>query len=237
MIVDSKNKMKFVKHNFTPVKNMLLTKRSKAETHLKELLIKANIYFVREKGNYKYNTRWCYYDFFLPYYRIYIEIDGGSHNNDKQKAIDKEKTQIIKNKQRFLVRLTNDEVLAMNNFSINEIIDKLAVQLKTKRHPNRDYKARYFKNLGRNYQQSIIDMTRSANFDIDETKEVYLYDHYIGNYFCFKNIYEAKLNTQQSINEIYTLLDNFEYKKNANRRYVFSWTLKECENNVATVYY
>lgn len=32
MIVDSKNKMKFVKHNFTPVKNMLLTKRSKAVT-------------------------------------------------------------------------------------------------------------------------------------------------------------------------------------------------------------
>lgn len=237
MIVDNKSKMKFVKHNFTPVKNMLLTKHSDAETHFKELLTKANIYFVREKGNYKYNTRWCYYDFFLPYYRIYIEIDGESHNNEKQKAIDNEKKRIIQNKQRFLVRLTNDEVLAMDKFSIDAIIDKLAVQLKTKRHPNRDYKARYFKNLGRNYQQSMMDMKLSANFDIDETKKVYLYDHYIGNYFCFNNICEAKLNTQQSINEIYTLLDNFEYKKSATRRYVYGWTLQECENNVAKVYY
>lgn len=191
---------------------------------------------MREKGNYKYNTRWCYYDFFLPYYRIYIEVDGESHNNDKQKAIDKEKMQIIKNKQRFLVRLTNDEVLAMNNFSIDEIIDKLAVQLKTRRHPNRDYKGRYFKNLGRNYQQSIVDMKKSAKFDIDETKAVYLYDHHIGNYFCFNNIYEAKLNTQLSINDIFNLLNDFEYKRCSYRRYVFGWTLDECKNNVAKVY-
>lgn len=57
------------------------------------------------------------------------------------------------------------------------------------------------------------------------------------NIFCFKNIFEAKLNTELSINAIYRLLNDFDYKKSSNRRFVFGWTLEECENNVAKVYY
>lgn len=237
MIVDSEGKMKFVRHNFTPIKNKLLNKNSDAEMHFQSLLTKANLYFVREKGNYKYNTRWCYYDFYLPYYRIYIEIDGYSHNTQEQKEIDKEKHKLVKNKQKFLVRFTNEEVLNMDGITIEDIIDKLSIQLKTRKHPRRDYKSKYFKNLNRNYEQSIRDMKLSSKFEIDENKEIFMYDNFSGNYFRFKNIYEAKMNVQMSINDIYKLLNGFEYKKNANRRYVFSWTLKECENNVATVYY
>lgn len=236
MIVDSEGKMKFVRHNFTPIKNKLLNKNSDAEMHFQSLLTKANLYFVREKGNYKYNTRWCYYDFYLPYYRIYIEIDGYSHNTQEQKEIDKEKHKLVKNKQKFLVRFTNEEVLNMDGITIEDIIDKLSIQLKTRKHPRRDYKSKYFKNLNRNYEQSIRDMKLSSKFEIDENKEIFMYDNFSGNYFRFKNIYEAKMNVQMSINDIYKLLNGFEYKKNANRRYVFSWTLKECESNVRKVY-
>ena len=237
MIVDNYGKMKFVRHNFTPVKNKLLNKHSDAETHFVEMLTLAGIYFVREKGNYKYNTRWCYYDFYLPFYRIYIEIDGSSHNNDEQKIIDDDKNRLVKNKQMFMARFSNEEVMSMNEITINTIIDRVALSLKTKRHPHRDYRKRYFDNLERNYLQSVSDMRNSANFSIDEGKKVYLYDHYIGEYFCFKNIFEAKLNTELSINAIYILLNDFNYKKSSNRRFVFGWTLEECENNVAKVYY
>lgn len=237
MIVDSKNKMEFVKRRFTPIKNQLLNKHSDAESHFKALLTNANIYFVREKGNYKYNTRWCYYDFFLPFYRIYIEVDGISHNTQEQKIIDKEKEKIIRSKQRFLVRFSNEEVLNMDSITIDDIINKLAEQMRTGRHPNKDYKSKYFNNLERNYKQSILDMNRTANFTIDENKAVYLYDHTIGNYFCFDNIYEAKMNVQMSINEIHELLNEYNYKKCQSRRYVFGWTLSECENNVSKVYY
>ena len=56
MIVNSESEMKFVNHNFTNVKHKLLNKHSNAENHFKDLLTKANIYFVREKCNYKKNA-------------------------------------------------------------------------------------------------------------------------------------------------------------------------------------
>lgn len=237
MIVDSQNKMNFVKKNFTPVKNLLLNKNSVAENHFKDLLTKANLYFVREKCNFKYNSRWCYFDFYLPFYRIYIEIDGDSHNNEGQKKIDEQKKDIAKRKQRFLARFTNEEILAMDKIDVETIIDRVALQLKTKRHPKRDYHKQYYQNFKRNYADSIDDMKKTTKFVAFDDAEVFLYDHYIGNYFCFKNIFEAKMNTQLSINEIFELLNDYEYKKSGNRRFVFGWTLQECENNVAKVYY
>lgn len=75
------------------------------------MLIDANIYFTREKGNYRIGTRWCYYDFFVPYWRMYFELDGHSHDSKEQKEIDFEKDRIIRNKQRFICRISNDYVL------------------------------------------------------------------------------------------------------------------------------
>ena len=91
MKVQTKNQMDYVKHNFIPIKNKLLNKYSPAETHFEQLLLDAHIYFRREKCNFKYDTRWSYFDYYLPYYKIYIEIDGASHNTEEQKKIDKEK--------------------------------------------------------------------------------------------------------------------------------------------------
>lgn len=238
MIVDSFGKMKFVRHNFTPTKNMLLNKKSDAESHFFRLLSDANIYFVREKGNYKYNTRWCYFDFYLPFWRIYIEIDGKNHESEEQRHIDAEKAHIISKKCRWLVRFTNEEVLAMESITTDAIIDKLAHQLRSKKHKNPEYhKERYYSNLRYNIHQGAEDMLRDAKFEIDKGKKVYLYDNFSGNYFEFKNIMEAKMNVQMSVNEIYDLLENHEYKRCSYRRYVFGWTLEECENNVAKVYY
>ena len=79
MKVNKKN-IGYVRHSFTPVKNKLLNKNSKTESKFEQMLIDANIYFTREKGNYKIGTRWCYYDFFVPYWRMYFELDGSSHN-------------------------------------------------------------------------------------------------------------------------------------------------------------
>ena len=237
MIVNSESEMKFVNHNFTNVKHKLLNKHSNAENHFKDLLTKANIYFVREKCNYKKNTRWCYYDFYIPILEVYIEIDGKSHDSYEQKNIDKEKEQIVKSRQKFLIRYTNEEVLSMDNISIDDIIEKASQTMRTKKHPHRNYMEIFQKRMDFRINQSIKDMKHGCFFDVDESKEVYMYDHYIGNYFCFKNIYYAKLNTQLSINDIYVLLNGFEYKKSPLRKFVFGWTLYECENNVAKVYY
>ena len=110
MKVDYSN-IGFVRRNFTPVKNKLLNKSSQTESKFEKMLIDANIYFTREKCNYRIGSRWCYYDFFVPYWRLYFELDGGSHNNAEQKEIDTEKDCIVRNKQRFICRISNDYVL------------------------------------------------------------------------------------------------------------------------------
>lgn len=237
MKVDTPSKMKYVKRNFTPVKNKLLNKVSNAESHFEKLLINSPIYFFREKGNFRWDTRWCYYDFYIPYYRLYIEIDGKEHNLPEKVLIDNEKKALVRDNHYYLVRFTNEEVLDLDAIDIMEIIDKLCQQMANPKNPNEDLKGKFFRTLKWNRKKAIDDMIRDAVFDVDKSKKVYLYDHRIGEYFEFKNIIHAKLNTQLSVNHIYKLLNGFEYKKSAIRRYVFGWSLDECENNVAKVYY
>ena len=76
MIVKNQKYIEFVKKNVNQIQHKLLTKHSDAETHFESLLIKSGIYFRREKCNYRINTRWSFFDFYLPYYHLYIEIDG-----------------------------------------------------------------------------------------------------------------------------------------------------------------
>lgn len=237
MVIENKKDAKFVQKNFFEIKHKLLNKHSIAETKFSKLLVQANIYHVREKGNYTKNTRWCYYDFYLPLYGIYIEIDGSSHNSEEQKKIDKEKAQIIRNKNEYLIRYTNKEVLSMDSIDVDAIIQRVAPTMRTKKHPLRDYVKIFHKRFNHRVRQVIMDIKKSVSFDVDEKQKVYLYDNQIGDYFCFDNLFYAKLNTELTANEIYKLLNNFEYKKSSSRKYVFGWTLEECENNVAKVYY
>ena len=229
MIVDSYGKMRFVRKNFKNMKNKLLHKHSPAEEHFENLLIKANLFYVREKCNFKYDTRWCYYDFFIPFYRLYIEIDGDSHKGESQKKIDAQKDKIIKNKQRFIVRLTNEEVLSMNSFEIDDILERLFVQIK--KNGVNNPKGKYYENLEFNHSQSLFDMSKNAKFDIDREQKVYMYDHSTGNTYEFDNIMVAKLHTHMTINEIYDMLTDKEYTYHSSRRYAFGWTIVECTIN------
>ena len=54
-----------VRKKFIRRKHELLNKHSDAERRFIDLLINANLYFIREKCSFKY-SRWCYYDFYLP---------------------------------------------------------------------------------------------------------------------------------------------------------------------------
>ena len=62
MINDSKSAEKFIKKNTNQLRHKLQNKDSKAETKFAKLLSKANIYFMREKTNFKFRTRWCFFD-------------------------------------------------------------------------------------------------------------------------------------------------------------------------------
>lgn len=238
MIVQTKKDMEYVKHNFTPIRNKLLNKNSAAESHFENLLVKSGLYFRREKGNYRYNTRWSYFDFYLPYYNLYIEIDGESHNSDEQKKIDKEKEKIVNRRQKYIVRLKNEDVLKLDSINIDFLLEQCFIQsaAKRKKHGKEHSRNRYNIVMQRKREQGCMDMMRDANFDIDKSQEVWLYDNAIGTYFMFPNIMEAKFSVEMSINEIHDLCETQEYKRSASRRFVFAYTLSDCELRVMQTY-
>lgn len=239
MIVKTEKDMDFVRHNFIPIRNKLLNKHSDAETHFEKLLVKSGLYFRREKGNYKFDTRWSYFDFYLPFYNLFIEIDGDSHNTEEQKKIDEEKERIIRSKKKFIVRLTNEEVLSMVSIDIDFLLEQCFVQSAKKRRKRGKEHSRnkYISVMAEKRTKGEHDMNRDANFVIDENKDIWLYDNAIGEYFHFKNIIEAKFSTEMSINEIHTLCETTEYKYSTNRRFVFAYSLHDCEIRVAQTYY
>lgn len=232
MIVDNKYKMQFIKENFNQIQQRLQRKKSEAETHFANLLNKAKIPYWREKGNYKYGTRWCYYDFYLPTLRLYVEIDGKEHNLPKKKAVDREKFDIIKNKHCYLLRLKNEEVLILNNIDVETLV-QLIVSKKKKRPIH--YLNKMMKNIQANMEKSIQDMRDNANFTINEEQPIFVYDHKSGEYYEFENIFMAKIATKFTINEVHKLLE-MEHKKSPQRRYVFGYSLLQCEARVATVF-
>lgn len=234
MIVKNKQDIGFVKKNFNQVQHKLLNKISLAETHFESLLINAGLYFRREKGNYRINTRWSFFDFYLPYYHLYIEIDGENHNTEEQIAIDKEKDQIIRNKQRRILRLTNAFVLSLKSIDIETLLELQFQQQASKRKKGGAINSRnkYFSLLSSQMERGINDMKKAANFDINENQEIWLYDHQIGNYFRFNNIFDAKFSTDLSINDIHELCETKEYKKSSSRRFVFAYTKGDCELRV-----
>lgn len=230
--------MNYVKHNFIPVRNKLLNKNSKAESHFEKLLIKSGLYFRREKGNFKYKTRWSYFDFYLPFYNLFVEIDGNSHNTTEQKLIDAEKDKIIGRKKKFIVRLKNEDVLKMDSVCIEELLEECFRQSanKRKKHGAEHSKNRYVAVMTEKRNDGYNDMLRDANFEIDEKQEIWLYDNMIGEYFHFENIIMAKFSVEKSVNEIHDLCETIEYKKCSYRRFVFAYTLSDCELRVQQTY-
>jgi len=216
----------------------LLGKHSKAEDHFKRLLTEAGIYFRREKCNYRRNTRWCYYDFYLPYYHLYIELDGESHDSAEQQAIDREKEDAIFRRQRYILRLKNEDVFRMESVEADGLLTLLAMQRKPKRYSGRPPKRRlkYERFLDKQRADSRRDVLLNADFDIDPNQEIWLYDHAIGNYFCFADIFEAKFTVEMGVYEIHELLERYFYFYNPLRKYVFAYTREECEKRVKRTY-
>lgn len=243
MKVNEKN-IGYVRHSFTPVKNKLLNKNSKTESKFEQMLIDANIYFTREKGNYKIGTRWCYYDFFVPYWRMYFELDGASHNSQEQKVIDSQKDRIIRKKQRFICRISNDYVLdEMTEIDFDIAKDLLCKYIeksgfiRKKADTYERAKSYYEFNLKMNHAQSVEDFTsNNDSVDFNDDRQITLYNNLTGMFYTFENIIDATLKTGLKAKYIWKLCYT-EYKNVGNlRTYVAAFSVEECESRVAIVY-
>lgn len=230
MIVKNRRQQKHVQRESEKYRQMLLGKHSKAESHFKKLLIDSGLYFRREKCNYKVGTRWCYYDFYLPYYQLYVELDGSSHDSKEQKQIDLEKDEIIFRKNKHILRIRNEDVLKMESVEIDGLLGMLSRQKAKdgKRCCAQQIRLKYEIELDYKRRESRCDVIRNAKRHIDFDQEVWAYDHTIGSFFCFADIFEAKFNLERSTNELLKLLDNVNYTYNSMRTLVLAYTYEEC---------
>lgn len=88
------------------------------ELYLKELLDALNVDYIFQKG-FLSGDFFCIVDFYLPKYKLCIEIDGGYHTTEKQKKRDWAKDKYLKETRRFRVlRLTNEEVHYLSEISL-----------------------------------------------------------------------------------------------------------------------
>lgn len=225
MYIKNQNDIHYVDTKFMDLKYKLIRKNSKSEDHFEKLMIESGLYFIREKCNFKIETRWCYYDFYIPRLRLYVEIDGEEHNLPEKKFIDRQKESYVKKNHRFIIRIKNKDCLSMNKVNIH-ILRGLIFKTMSKK--------KYFDSLvtSRKIQEEGLKNVYDDDF---LNQEIYLYSHMSGLYYHYDNVVQCCAYTSFKPRYIKELLET-EYKKSGTRLYVIGSTLSECEKNVAIVF-
>lgn len=177
--------LKIISSKYADRKSALLCKSSKVEKHFAKLLNEAGIFYWREKCCYNKYGRWCYIDFYIPMYKIAVELDGPEHNSQRLRNKDAVKTEfLVQERGITTVRILNRDCLKMKSVSIIELI-KMAGLNRT------DEKQIAYKKKQR--QEEVKQISQMAGFDI--LKEVWLYDKTKDFVFRFKDLYIAKHST------------------------------------------
>ena len=109
----------------------LLKIRSKSEMVVEEIFKNSGIEFVSQRI-LKWGKSYRYADFFLPYFRTIIEIDGGYHMNPITIYKDKSKDEEALLRHKSTLRIKNSQVM--------ETIELLKNHLKEKGWRNTDFR-------------------------------------------------------------------------------------------------
>lgn len=196
-------RIEYVKANFGKRKEMLLKKNSEAERHFMHLLDKTPFYYIREKCCYDGNYNWCYIDFYIPFYKLGIEIDGKEHNTEKQKIKDKKKSNFLLNERGISIyRITNEECLNMKSVDILGIVKNL-------RHQNTETPEMAMKRInemGREQEEQLTQMQGIAPFDV--RREIFVYCKLNDKIYRYKNLYMLKRSIMMKYKDIIRAISN-----------------------------
>lgn len=100
------------------------------ELMFEEILKELGIKYEKEKIIYYDKVRaagksFFILDFYLPEYRVCIEIDGGYHYTDDIKKSDKLRTKILKKSNIWVIRFANETVEKHRDLTISTLKDRL----------------------------------------------------------------------------------------------------------------
>lgn len=191
------NKLDFIKKNFGKRKEQLLRKNSEAERHFMKLLDETPYYYIREKCCYDRNRNWCYIDFYIPCYRLGIEIDGKEHNTRKHKAKDKRKDNFLSEERGIdIYRITNEECLKMRSVDVLGIVRQ--IRAKCPLTHEMAVKAKF--QLLAQQKEELKQAQKYVNFDVRQ--RVFAYCKFNDKIYEYKNVYFLKKATMMKYKNI-----------------------------------
>lgn len=234
--------LRYITDHYGKRRNQLLCKRSKAESHFSELLDKTSYYYIREKCCYDGNGNWVYIDFYLPCFKLGIEIDGVEHNNKANHARDVRKENFLNEERNIKIyRITNEECLKMTSVDIPQILEKVYDW----EHKSDKAKIEILHNLKRNERDQLAQMQPRANFDVH--RNIYAYCKTNDKIYHFRNLFDLKrsilmrykdiiraMNDMDNIYRSNTFIYGFDeesLKKRIDEYYEFLWSGKKIQDD------
>ena len=146
------------------------------------LLDQTGLFYMKESHRFTYETETRYYmDFYIPYYKVDIEIDGRHHAYGKRRKMDETKTNYYETKKSIkTIRFWNEDVEKMDvegKFNEQLFLEKLSEDgylEKIEKH---------FRNAKKSWTQNYekwaphIDITKMVLFFNTENAVTYRYDN------------------------------------------------------------
>lgn len=198
-----KSKLEFIKDNFGKLKEQLLRKNSDAERHFMKLLDATPYYYIREKCCYDASGNWCYIDFYIPFFRLGIEIDGKEHNTKEHKIKDKKKESFLSEKRGIdIYRITNEECMKMQSIDVVDIVKKV------KRTKPMSYEMAIKKKnqLLAEQEEELRQAQNRVKFDV--RKRIFAYCKLNDKVYEYKNVYVLKKSIMMKYKDILRAISN-----------------------------
>lgn len=199
------NKLDFIKKNFGKRKEQLLRKNSEAERHFMKLLDQTPYYYIREKCCYDRNRNWCYIDFYIPCYRLGIEIDGKEHNTRKHKAKDKRKDNFLSEERGIdIYRITNEDCLKMRSVDVLGIVK----QIRAKYPLTYEMSVKAKNQLLAQQEEELKQAQQRVKFDVKQ--RVYAYCKFNDKIYEYKNVYFLRKATMMKYKNILRAMSDMD---------------------------
>lgn len=203
---------------FKKRKNSLISHSTEYTDHFERILIKANIYYIKEKCFFSELADLFYSDFYIPSLCLTIEIDGGYHNTKNRKYLDKIKEEFISNRGIATIRLSNEDCLKMKKVNKQVLLNEAFAFWRDKNNENRkEWKRKVVDSkdfiIHKLYNQFINDLEV-----ICLESKVVMYDKN-GVEWIFDNIFDLHFSTDMKFKRVVERLNRYNKRYKYNIKY------------------
>lgn len=204
--------------NFKTRKDELIVNSTESVNYFELLLIKNNIYYIKEKCFFSECADLFYADFYIPRLRLTIEIDGGYHNNESRKYLDKVKENFLIERNILTIRFKNEDVFKLSNLSLELLKHKSSIFLKDKTETVRKEWIKKVLKSKTNCIYKLKNQYRKELKEVDININVIMYSK--DNKWVFDNIFDLHFSTEFKFKDILKRINIYNKRFKYNIKYL-----------------